>query len=350
MHDSSLFLSVLPGLEPAAAAEARALGLTVTSAQGGGVCVQGSWPEAARANMWLRIPGRVLLRVAQFRAMHLAQLDKRLRRIDWSFLPQGPVRIEATCRKSRIYHAGAATQRLRDAIARPDGDGATLMLRIEDDLATVSIDTSGEALHRRGYKLSIGKAPLRETMAAGFLSQMGFDGSQPVLDPMCGSGTIVTEAARIAANIAPGQLRDFAMQSIYPVPRPDMPAVQGPVRFYGRDRDQGAVQRAALNAQRAGVAAICDFHHGAISDLTRPEGPAGIVLVNPPYGARIGNRNLLRALYGTFGKVMSQRFQGWQIGLITSDAGLAKATDLNMRADITVPHGGLRVTLYRADL
>ena len=212
-----LFLVAVPGLEAPLAAEAERSGFVDVKQVPGGVEVAGALPEAIRANRMLRCAVRVLWRVAAFRAMHLAQLDKRARRLAWAdwLRHDVPVRVEAVCRSSKIYHDKAAQQRIAGAISAagipvsPDA-AVVVKARIEDDLCTISIDTTGEPLHRRGHKTFVGKAPLRETMAAGFLWQMGFDGSQVVVDPMCGSGTIPIEAAEIAAGLLPGRSRDFA--------------------------------------------------------------------------------------------------------------------------------------------
>lgn len=214
-----IFLVATPGLEEPLAQEAAACGLA-GQVQPGGVTLTGGWPEVWRANLMLRGATRVLVRIGAFRALHPAQLDKRAHRFPWAdFLrPEVPVRVEATSRKSRIYHAGAITQRieaaLRDSLGATIADDApvTVKVRIEDDLCTLSLDSSGESLHKRGHKQAVGKAPLRETMAAMFLRQCGFDGREPLLDPMCGSGTFAIEAAEIAAGLHPGRLRRFAFE------------------------------------------------------------------------------------------------------------------------------------------
>ena len=359
---SEIFLTALPGLEPLLAAEARAAGFPDAQPVPGGVTVQGGWPQVMRANLDLRGAGRVLWRIGAFRAMHLAQLDKRARRFAWAdwLHPDVPLRIEVTTRASRIYHQGAARQRIAGALTDSLGvtlaedAPLTLMVRIEDDLVTLSLDTSGEGLHKRGFKQAVGKAPLRETMAALFLRAAGYDGREPVLDPMCGSGTFVIEAAELAAGLQPGRGRGFAFEhlvgfdpaALAALRRP-APDVQGPARFFGSDRDTGAVRMASDNATRAGVGALCRFAHGAVSDLARPEGAPGLVMVNPPYGARIGDRKLLFGLYGSLGKVLLERFSGWRVGLVTSDSGLARATGLPwLPPGPPVPHGGLTVRLH----
>jgi putative N6-adenine-specific DNA methylase len=352
-----VFLVAIPGLEDALEAEARAAGFAGVVRLPGGVQIAGGLAEAARANMVLRCAVRVLWRVASFRALHLAQLDKRSRKLPWGdWLVAGtPVRVEAVCRKSRIYHDKAARSRVERAVAEagiPVEPGAevAVKVRIEDDLCTVSLDTTGEALHRRGTKEFVGKAPLRETMAAGFLWRMGFDGMQAVVDPMCGSGTIPLEAAGIAAGLVPGRGRRFAFEAMVGGVRPELPEpgpVAGPPRFFGYDRDQGAVRGAAANAVRVGVAELCAFACQPVSALAPPEGAPGIVLTNPPYGARIGNRKALFGLYGSLGAVLAERFSGWRVGIVTSDGGLARATGLALEPSAPVDHSGTRVRLWQ---
>ncbi|TBN42661.1 class I SAM-dependent RNA methyltransferase [Paracoccus subflavus] len=356
-----IFLVATPGLEAPLAAEAAELGWQPV-VQPGGVTIAGGWPDVWRANLWLRGATRVLARVGSFRALHLAQLDKRARRFPWASVlrPDVAVRVETTCKGSRIYHAGAATQRIERAIAEelgaPLAPDATLVVktRIDDDLVTISLDTTGESLHKRGHKEAVAKAPMRETMAAMFLRDMGFDGSQTVLDPMCGSGTFVIEAAEIAAGLAPGRSRSFGFQQLASFDPAAWEAMRRadtrhPVsaRFLGSDRDAGAVRMALANAERAGVAALTGFECRAIKDLQPQDGLPGILIVNPPYGARIGNKGPLFGLYAAMGQVFRERFSGWQVGIVTGEGALAKATGLPLKAGPVVAHGGLKVRLWR---
>jgi putative N6-adenine-specific DNA methylase len=362
--DLEIFLTAPPGLEPALAAEARAAGFAGVAAVSGGVTVTGGWPEVWRANLELRGAGRVLVRIGAFRALHLAQLDKRARKVPWGAVlrPDVPVKVEASCRASRIYHDRAAAQRVARAITEDlgapvdAGAGLRVLVRIEDDLCTLSVDSSGAPLHRRGHKAAVGKAPLRETLAALFLRQCGFDGREPVVDPMCGAGTFVIEAAEIAAGLAPGRARRFAFEDLAgfdPAAWAEMRQA-GEVtppepRFHGSDRDAGAIKAAAGNAERAGVTAITRFERMAVSARTAPAGPAGLVIVNPPYGGRIGNRKMLQALYGALGATLKENFKGWRVGLVTSEAGLARATGLPFAPPgPPVAHGGLKVRLWQA--
>lgn len=358
-----IFLVATPGLEAALADEAREAGFAVQGTIPGGVTLTGGWPEVWRANLTLRGATRVLARIGEFRAFHLAQLDKRARKFDWASVlrPDVPVRVEATTTKSRIYHAGAATQRIETAIAETLGTTIAadapvqIKARIIDDLVTLSVDTSGESLHKRGHKEAVNKAPMRETMAALLLRTCGYDGSEPVVDPMCGSGTFVIEAAEIALGLLPGRTRRFAFEHLASFDADAWQAMRAPVtpkptalRFHGYDRDAGAIRMSLANAARAGVGDITSFNAQTITDLTPPEGPPGLVIVNPPYGARIGNKKPLFALYGSMGQVLAERFRGWRVGIVTTDPGLAKATGLRFDAPGPfIAHGGLKIRLYQ---
>ena len=231
------------------------------------------------------------------------------------------------------------------------------MVRIERDICTISVDTSGELLHKRGFKVLINKAPMRETMAALFLQQCGYKGDEPVFDPMCGSGTFVIEAAEIAARLNPGRGRAFAFEKLVtfdPAAWENMRGVQRDAhtdaRFYGSDRDAGAVKMSVENAQRAGVGHITEFKQQAISDITPPCSKAGLVILNPPYGTRIGEKRKLMPLYQTIGSVLRDRFSGWRVGIITSDATLAQATGLPfIPTGAPVQHGGFRVNMFQTE-
>jgi putative N6-adenine-specific DNA methylase len=361
-----IFLSSAPGLEDVLRDEAVANGFAHAVVVPGGVTFKGHWTTVWRANLVMRGAGRVLARIGSFPAYHLAELDKKARAFPWgeTLRADVPLRVEVTAsQRSKIYHAGAAQQRIETALVEEFGavidKTADLVLRarIEKDIVTFSIDTSGESLHKRGHKPAVGKAPMRETLAALFLRQCGYDGSQAVVDPMCGSGTFVLEAAEMAAGLMPGRSRRFAfedlasfnadrwadMKAACSAPRSDLP------QFQGSDRDPGAIRMSRGNAEAAGLGAAIDFQNVSVADLTPPEGaPPGILMVNPPYGERIGNRKLLFSVHATLGTVLKTRFSGWRVGIVTSDPQLAQATGLSFLAPgAPVAHGGLRVKLYQ---
>ncbi|MEM9967314.1 MAG: class I SAM-dependent RNA methyltransferase [Pseudomonadota bacterium] len=359
-----IFLVCPPGLEHLLCAEAAEKGFQDPRVLPGGVAVRGGWPDVWRANLDLRGAVRVLARIGSFMAFHLAQLDKRARKFPWHQVLRSevPVRVEVRCHASRIYHAGAAQQRIARALQECHGirvqDDAACIIkaRIDDNRVVLSVDTSGVALHKRGHKTAVGKAPLRETLAALFLRACGYDGREPVLDPMCGSGTFLIEAAEIAAGLAPGRARSFAFETLASF---DAAAWQklrdrprqavGEARFFGSDRDQGAVQMAAANAARAGVGDRISVNCLPIAALMPPQDIGlGLVMVNPPYGGRIGSKKLLYGLYAAFGEVMRSRFQGWRVGMVTSEPGLAKATGLDwVSQSPRLDHGGLKIALWR---
>lgn len=361
-----IFLATAPGLESALCAEVRSKGFKQPKSVPGGVIIEGGWPEVWRANLWIRGASRVLARLDSFRVLHLAQLDSRARRVPWATVLRAdvPFRIEATCAKSRIYHSGAAAERIenaiRDTLGAPSSPKAEIVVRarLEHDLCTISLDSSGELLHKRGYKEAVNQAPMRETMAALFLLQCGYDGSEPVVDPMCGSGTFVIEAAEIAARLNPGRARSFAFENfatfdaaawhrMREVKSQRTPAI----RFYGSDRDAGGIAMSRANAERAGVAAFTEFRQAPISELEAPAGSPGLVIINPPYGARIGDKKKLFPLYRALGQILKSRFTGWRIGLITTDKALAYATELPfLPTEAPVQHGGLRVTLFQTEM
>ena len=364
-----IFLGTAPGLENLLLQEVSALGFAEPKTVRGGVTLMGGWPDVWRANLSVRGASKVLARTGGFRAFHLAQLDKRARKFPWGdYLSQDhAVKVEVvTNKKSKIYHAGAAIERIERAIHEELGapiasglDDADIIIktRIDRNEVVFSIDTSGEGLHKRGYKQAMGKAPLRETMAALFLRGCGYEGMEPVLDPMCGSGTFLIEAAEIAMGLLPGRSRSFAFEKLKSFDvaavadiKNAVTSIETPHRFYGSDRNVKVIGFAKENATRAGVGEFCQFEPHPLSAIKRPKGPPGLVIVNPPYGARVGKKKDLFALYQTFGDVMRDHFEGWRVGMVTSDTNLAQATKLPwLPTDAPINHGGLRVKLFRTE-
>ena len=367
-NDLEIFLTTAPGLETVLHKEVIEKGFRKPKSITGGVTIKGSWKDVWRANLELRGASRVLVRLGSFKVNHLAKLDKLARGFPWSdtLRPKVPVRVEVTCVKSRIYHDKAAAERIERAIHEelgveisPDAD-ICIKARIANDICTISVDTSGEALHKRGHKEGVGKAPMRENIAALLLRACGFKGNEPVVDPMCGSGTFVIEAAEIASRLKAGRSRHFAFEQMVPFDDAvwrdlkDRKNERTPEdHFYGFDRDSGAIRMSKANAERASLSPLTDFGVQSISDLTPPEGPdgpVGLVIINPPYGVRIGETKHLLPLYQTMGQVLKSGFSGWRVGLVTSSDSLAHATGLPF---ITPPtafsHGGLSVKLFTTE-
>ncbi|HET9727162.1 MAG TPA: class I SAM-dependent RNA methyltransferase [Gemmatimonadales bacterium] len=365
------FAVAAPGLEPLVAAELRALGavhpLAVEEFEPGGVGFATDVAGLYAANLHLRVASRVLVRVGSFHAAAFRELERHARQLPWTrFIRTGQaVAFRVTSRKSRLYHQEAVAERLLTAAAAEAGVGQAGMeggaqefvVRLFRDQCTVSADASGELLHRRGYRLVSAKAPLRETLAAAMLAGAGWSGQAPLVDPMCGSGTIPIEAAMLARRIPPGVARSFAFERWPEFDGRAWSAVRdlareqirptSPVRILGSDRDAGAVQAAAGNAERAGVAADIEWRRAAISAID-PPGALGWIVTNPPYGIRVGERKRLRDLYAQLGNVLRAKCPGWEVAILTAHAELERQIGLPLQGTFDTTNGGIRVRLVRA--
>ena len=392
------FASTAPGLESIAAGELKTLGARGRQ-EIGGVAFAGDLDRLYDANLWLRTASRVVVRLGQFHASTFYELERRARKLPWAkFLPaSGPVRLRVTCRKSRLYHSDAVAERVMAAISesasrsisvsaegfndeRGDAENAEeaehaedsngiesrsqigeeasqlFIVRIVHDEVEVSADSSGELLHRRGYRKEIAKAPLRETLAAAMLLASGWRKSEPLLDPMCGSGTIPIEAALLARGIAPGLHRKFQFMSWPTFDEGLWNEVLGKARdsmtnsierIRGSDRDAGAINAAERNAERAGVADTIQFSteavSGSIAALEDVEKGTGWILTNPPYGVRMGESDDLRNLYARLGTELRAK-QGWRAGILTTDAALIRQTRLSLVPRFSTRNGGIPVS------
>jgi putative N6-adenine-specific DNA methylase len=281
-----------------------------------------------------------------------------------------------TCKKSKLYHSDAVAQRLSDAVTRRvpgvkvvtsksaddagdegggDADEEQLfVVRLFHDVCTVSADTSGALLHRRGYRQQLAKAPLRETIAAAMLLGAGWPGDAPLVDPMCGSGTIAIEAAWIARRIAPGRNREFTFQAwpefdssmwarlVGEARAGELPRAAAPIA--ASDRDAGAIDAARANAARAGVESDVVFSVAPISALEPPRGH-GWLVSNPPYGVRVGERDRLRNLYAQLGNVARAKLAGWTVGFLVADRRLESQIGLDLRESFATRNGGIPVRM-----
>ena len=362
-----------PGLEPIARGELLRLGLATGEEEAGLVPFGGSLDDLARANLHLRTASRVTMRLGQFHARALGELERKAAELPWDewIAPGVPLTIKATCRKSRLYHQKAVAERIGLAARRPvagsvpsgdevenDGPATQLVLvRLMRDECIVSLDSSGDLLHRRGYRLEGGKAPLRETLAAALLLASEWDPDTPLVDPFCGSGTIPIEAALMARRIPPGLHREFAFfrwrkwkqerwaelcDEARKLVR-DHPAAA----IRGSDRDAGAIRAAGANAARAGVSSSIDLRREALSAVEAPPGQ-GALVSNPPYGHRIGELGKLRDLYARLGQVAREQFGGWRVTLLVPAAPVEHQTGLAFQLCFRTQTGGLRVRAIAA--
>lgn len=382
MEQLACFAIVAPGLEALALAEAQALGLPAAlEPGGGGIGWQGDLRSVLLANVGLRIASRIVVRLARFEARSFAELERHARQVAWSRIvaPDGAVRFRVTCKKSKLYHSDAVAQRLADALiravpgARVEGaatsndedaseaaveDAQLFVVRLLRDQCTVSADASGALLHRRGYRQATAKAPLRETLAAALIAASEWNGLVPLVDPLCGSGTIPIEAALRSMGIPPGRNRTFAAERWPGVSRtvgervratlaerlagtrpPQLPVITG------SDRDEGAVAAARTNAERAGVAAETAFAVSALSNAEFPPGRRGWVVTNPPYGVRVGDASRVRDLWAQLGHVLRARATGWRVALLSPDASLERQLRIPLRAVAQSSNGGIPVRL-----
>jgi putative N6-adenine-specific DNA methylase len=366
-----------PGLEPITAAELVGLGLHPTAGEPGGIPFEATLDDLARANLWLRTASRIIIRLASFRVRALGELERKAAALPWkTWLPPGvPVTLRISCRKSRLYHQKAVAERLARAITGAGGvvagmaadpaeeadDSAEpetqlVFARIFRDELSLSLDSSGVLLHRRGYRQETGKAPLRETLAAGLLLAAGWDGQAPLADPFCGSGTIPIEAALLARRIPPGRHRSFAFHRwagwtgarwdalLAAADAAGRPA--GPV-IIGADRDAGAISATRANAGRAGVADAIEWRQAPLSALTVPPA-AGWLISNPPYGVRVGQQADLHDLYARLGQVARRVLAGWRIALLLPAAPLERETGLTWHELFRARNGGLPVRAIQA--
>ena len=369
LYFEQIFAVTSPGLEKVCAEELRAiLGVDVI-VESGGVGFSGGLRELYLANLHSRVATRFLVRIGEVRARDFSAFYKRCLKLPWGrFLKEGtPVTVRASSRSSRLVHTGRLAEIIEKAIdhsfgrssrEETGGGGQLIVVRMENDVCQISIDSSGELLHRRGYRLETALAPLRETLAAGILRMLGWDGGLSFYDPMCGSGTFVIEAALVAAKKPAGEFRQFAFME-WPRYRPGLwsllvaegqrQSVAPNVSIVGSDVESVAVDSAVKNIKRARCAEFASFDCRSIGAVQSVQGP-GLVICNPPYGLRIGKNEDLAALYREIGSVYRQCFSGWQGALLCPPGRLAEATGLDLKPVASLVNGGLKVTLFSVDL
>jgi putative N6-adenine-specific DNA methylase len=374
----NIFAITAPGMEKLTSLELRQLGMLGSAveaqrqAEGGGVEFSGGLEELYWANLHLRTASRVVVRLGDFYAAAFSELRKKAGRLRWEryLRPGQPVSLHVTCHKSKLYHSDAVAERVAGAIGdrlgRPtpllkpseteqDQPPQLALVRLVNDHCTISVDSSGALLHRRGYRLATAKAPLRETLAAGMLMAAGWDRTSPLLDPFCGSGTIAIEAAMMAGGLPPGRRRRFAfmdwpgyeakqwealLAEVQPRSASELPVIQA------SDRDAGAIEMARANAERAGTAEWIEFACRAVSAIEPPEEP-GWVVANPPYGLRVSEGKDLRNLYAQLGNVLRRGCPGWRVAILCSDRKLLAQTGLILDTSVEMVNGGVKVWLGR---
>ena len=355
-----------PGVEQLTAAELTGLGLTPDGTEPGGVAFTATTRQLYAANLELRTAGRIVVRLAEFPARAFYELERKAGRVPWDqvLAPGAAARFRVSSRKSRLYHLDGIAQRLAAAAGGPaaggppkdeaDDTAQLFLVRLLRDVVTISADSSGALLHRRGYRLATAKAPLRETLAAAMLLGAGDREDWAFADPFCGAGTLPIEAALLRRRIAPGLERSFGFErwpgfesETWRALREEarlrmLPRAAAPI--LGSDRDAGAIAAAVANAERAGVAADIVFAQHPFSAAAPPAG-SGLLATNPPYGVRVGDRRALRDLYRAFGALASGRWAAWSVALLSADAGLLAETGLPLSVRWSSNNGGIPVQL-----
>lgn len=360
----NLYAVVTPGLEEVCAVELAELGMTQIEPDSGGVAFRGRLEEIYLTNLRLRTASRILVRFASFRCRSFPDLYRQAVRLPWGrfFKSDTPPRFKVTCRHSRLMHSERVAETLQDAVGRSFGATKSLsvetaqlvLVRVINDQIAISIDSSGELLHRRGYRRATTRAPLRETLAAGILLRLGWNGSMPLVDPMCGTGTFVLEAAILAADRAPGKNRRFAFQS-WPGYRNSLwqrltceaagRELSVKQLLAGFDRDEMAVAAARDNLIRLDIEGPVSFDQKELSRQRPREGP-GLLICNPPYGKRLQVAESLTGFYRELGRRIKQKYPDWRVALLCPDPKLVQVTGLPLRRIAELRNGGLDVGLY----
>jgi len=334
-----------PGIEEITAGELRDLGICGKVVPGG-VEFEGDLQTLYKVNLWLRSASRVLVRLCTFKAKHFAELVRKAKKCDWSgFITlKMPIKVRATSRRSKLYHTKAIEERVLRAIkeatgfeiktARFEDEGTSIIVRFENDICTISINSSGAMLHKRGYRVVETEAPLRETLAAAMILVSGWKGDVPLIDPFCGSGTIPIEAALLAARIPPGRKRKFAFmewenfsevlwRNVLEEAKKQIREVNVPV--LGFDIDEEAVRASLENAKVASVEEFVEFKNLSFPEIFFEE---AVIVTNPPYGERLSIRNV-REIYRRFGDWIKRHFKKYRVYFLSPDRELARVTGLS---------------------
>ena len=373
MTTYSLFVTCPRGLEAPLSQELEQLKCQDIRAVDGGVACKGGMEQVYRINLHSRTASRVLLRLTKsgYRSeQDIYKAAKNIRWTDWFDLEQ-TFKVKVEGKRAQVKSLDFVGLKIKDAVcdvfrdacsARPSVGKIRPDIRIhafidERDIQ-IFIDTSGEALFKRGYRQDTGEAPMRENLAAGLLLLAGYDGSQPFQDPFCGSGTIVIEAAWIATRRAPGLMRRFGFEKLKNFDaalwkklqhEAEMQIRPAPAPISGSDNDRYIIRAAVANAQAAEVDTFIRFEVKDAQD-TRPNGEGGILISNPPYGVRLAEVQALQALYPQLGAWLKQHYAGWLAGMFTGDRDMPKFMRLSPKRKIPLYNGNLDCRLFLMDM
>lgn len=373
MTTYSLFVTCPRGLEAPLSQELEQLKCQDIRAVDGGVACKGGMEQVYRINLHSRTASRVLLRLIKSgyrNEQDIYKAAKNIRWTDWFDLEQ-TFKVKVEGKRAQVKSLDFVGLKIKDAVcdvfrdacgARPSVGKIRPDIRIhvfidERDIQ-IFIDTSGEALFKRGYRQDTGEAPMRENLAAGLLLLAGYDGTQPFQDPFCGSGTIVIEAAWIATRRAPGLMRRFGFEKLKNFDAALWKKLQheaetqirpAPAPISGSDNDRHMIRAAVANAQAAEVDTFVRFEVKDAQD-TRPNGEGGILISNPPYGVRLAEVQALQALYPQLSAWLKQHYAGWLAGMFTGDRDMPKFMRLSPKRKIPLYNGNLDCRLFLMDM
>ncbi|WP_027857212.1 bifunctional 23S rRNA (guanine(2069)-N(7))-methyltransferase RlmK/23S rRNA (guanine(2445)-N(2))-methyltransferase RlmL [Marinobacterium jannaschii] len=382
MSTKKFFLTCPKGIEALLAEELASLGISDVRQTVAGVWFEGELVDAYRVCLWSRLANRVLYPLAECDVASAQHLYDGVQQVNWldHLRASGSLTIDFTGRSEVINNTQFGAQKVKDAIVdqirtltgnRPSVDRKQPDLRVNvhlsRDRAVIALDLSGDSLHRRGYRLQAGMAPMKENLASAVLMRSGWPGiatQHPLmLDPMCGSGTLLIEAAMMVADIAPGLLRrQFGFDRWLLHRKPEWQALLDEAeqrreaglatlqhRFVGRDMDGRVLISARDNAKRAGLDAYIQFEKGRLEDLkaeSLPAHEAGFLISNPPYGERLGENNQLKFLYRHLGDLLKQQFGGWLASIFTGNPDLCKVMGLRAEKQYKLYNGSIESRLY----
>jgi putative N6-adenine-specific DNA methylase len=365
------FFATCPrGLELLLADELRQLGADKVHGVGGGVQFAGEFLLAYRVNLESRLASRILWQIATARYKNEDDIFRTAYALPWTswFDPGRTIRVDISATKSPLTSLNFITLKIKDAVCdkmrrlsgrRPDVNtrdpDVPIQAHLTDRDFTLYLDTTGEPLFKRGQRLKAGNAPLRENLAAGILRLAGWRPGIPLLDPMCGSGTILLEAGHMALDVAPGLRRRFSFEKLNNFAARDWRELlrraaarqksETPLAIYGSDISGAALQAARANLLAGGLGRVVTLEQADVLELSAPA-KEGVIVTNPPYGVRLGEQRALAQFYPQLGDALKKRFSGWRAYLLSADMRLPKLIHLAVSKRIPLYNGALECRLF----
>lgn len=369
------FATVARGLEDLAATELAELGAKKIKPGFCGVEFQGDRRLLYNVNLWARLPFRVLQRVDDFPCTDAEDLYRGIQKLNWSYFltPDFSLAVTATGKSRQLNHSHFTALQVKNAIVDqqrkqfgerssvdPETPDVRINVHIDKDHCVVSLDSSGQSLHRRGYRPAVGAAPLKESLAAALIRLSDWTPEQPFLDPLCGSGTLPLEATLQALNRAPGLFResfgfetwmnfdgDLWQSLVAEAERAQHHRLD--VKIMGSDRNEAVIEQARINAIRCEVDQFVEFKACDLEHLESPT-DSGVIFCNPPYGERLGNDEDLGAFYKLLGTVLKQRFKGWVAYVLSGNKALSRNIGLRSCQRFPVYNGSIPCQLMKYEL